>query len=246
MRRDIRSWLSPPDPWKNYNIARELRLSGTGAWFLRGDTLSEWKACGPKCLLWIHGKRQLLPSTSLFAENDGFPLSQRARERACFGMFTLCFLHIEKLTVRCKTHPRLKTDPTSCAVAVYHGSWGEPDTKFADAVMASVAKGDAPNFDMPKNSSMEFLDVASETSPRLENAASPESAISFDDRERGWSSALFPARRKQPVSKSIDGTGNGLGADDLQSHRVLDAHPSTTRRCVDGLFVARSPERRPQ
>jgi hypothetical protein len=99
LRRDIRSWLSPPDPWKNYNIARELRLSGTGAWFLRGDTLSEWKACGPKCLLWIHGKRQLLPSTSLFAENDGFPLSQRARERACFGMFTLCFLHIEKLTV---------------------------------------------------------------------------------------------------------------------------------------------------
>jgi hypothetical protein len=159
---------------------------------------------------------------------------------------SLAARHIEKLTVRCKTHPRLKTDPTSCAVAVYRGSWGEPDTRFADAVMASVAKGDAPNFDMPTNTSMEFLDVASETSPRLENAASPESAIPFDDRERGWSSALFPARGQQPVSKSIDGASNGPGADELQSHRAPDADPSTTRRRVDGLFVARSPERRAQ
>jgi hypothetical protein len=159
---------------------------------------------------------------------------------------SLAARHIEKLTVRCKTHPRLKTDPTSCAVAVYHGSWGEPDTKFADAVMASLAKGDAPNFDMPKNTSMEFLDVASEASPRLENAASPESAMPFDDRERGWSSALFPARGQQPVSPSIDRTSNRPGADESQSHRASDADPSTTRRPIDGLFVARSPERRPQ
>jgi hypothetical protein len=53
----IRSWLAPPDPWKNYNIGRESRHSGTGAWFMNSSTLSEWKESGPSSLLWIHGKR---------------------------------------------------------------------------------------------------------------------------------------------------------------------------------------------
>ena len=74
LQRRIRSWLSPPDPWKNYNIAHRSRHSGTGAWFVQGDTLSEWKASGPSSLLWIHGKRELPPNTYPFAEIDGFPL----------------------------------------------------------------------------------------------------------------------------------------------------------------------------
>jgi hypothetical protein len=37
----------------------------------------------------------------------------------------------------------------SCAIAAYHNSWDRPDNKFADAVLTSVAKGDALNFDMP-------------------------------------------------------------------------------------------------
>jgi hypothetical protein len=62
LRSDIRNWLSPPDPWKNHDIARELRHGETGAWFVNGETLSEWKASGSSSLLWIHGKRRLLPS----------------------------------------------------------------------------------------------------------------------------------------------------------------------------------------
>jgi len=62
LQSDIRSWLSPPDPWKNYNIARELRHSKTGEWFINGSALSEWKASGASSLLWISGKRQLPPS----------------------------------------------------------------------------------------------------------------------------------------------------------------------------------------
>src|SRR5882757_4719748 len=158
---------------------------------------------------------------------------------------SLAARHIEKLAARCRAHPRLKTDPIFCAVAIYRGSWSEPDTEFADAVTASAAKGDAPNFDMPKNTSMEFLDVASETPP-WQDAASPESAVPFDDPERGWSSALFPARGQEPAGTSIDGASNGPGVDELQSHRAPEADPSTTRWRVDGLFVARSPERRPQ
>jgi hypothetical protein len=59
LQQDIFHWLSPPDPWKNHNISRELRYSETGSWFINGNTLSEWKVSGPRTLLWIHGKRKL-------------------------------------------------------------------------------------------------------------------------------------------------------------------------------------------
>jgi hypothetical protein len=65
LQQDIRNWLSPPDPWKNHNSARESRHEGTGMWFVRGSALSEWKASGPSSLLWIHGKRQLLNTRTL-------------------------------------------------------------------------------------------------------------------------------------------------------------------------------------
>jgi len=54
-RREIQKWLSPPDPWKNYNIARESLHQGTATWFTEGDIFAEWKLTGS--LLWIHGKR---------------------------------------------------------------------------------------------------------------------------------------------------------------------------------------------
>jgi hypothetical protein len=41
LQRDIRCWLSPPDPWKNYNVALKLWQSETGAWFINGNILSE-------------------------------------------------------------------------------------------------------------------------------------------------------------------------------------------------------------
>jgi hypothetical protein len=65
LRSDIRTWLSPPDPWKNYNIARKSRHEQTGTWFINGSTLSEWKESGRNSLLWIHGKRQLLLALTL-------------------------------------------------------------------------------------------------------------------------------------------------------------------------------------
>src|SRR6266851_8301597 len=57
LQQDIRTWLSPPDPWKNHNIACGSRHPGTGMWFVQGDAFSEWKSSGPSSLLWIHGKR---------------------------------------------------------------------------------------------------------------------------------------------------------------------------------------------
>ena len=60
----VKNWLSPPDPWKNYNIARH---NDAGGWFVKGDTVSEWKNSRPSSLLWINGKRQL-PSAYIFAQ----------------------------------------------------------------------------------------------------------------------------------------------------------------------------------
>src|SRR6266850_5038439 len=79
---DIRTWLSPPDPWKNYNIARKSRHGETGAWFVKSSTLSGWKESGRSSLLWIHGKRQLHSSTFAFADTDSVPFrSGRWKER---------------------------------------------------------------------------------------------------------------------------------------------------------------------
>ena len=66
LEEDLQNWLAPPDPWKNHNDACALRHTGTGTWFIQGDTFSEWKASGPGFLLWIHGKRKHLSSTCIF------------------------------------------------------------------------------------------------------------------------------------------------------------------------------------
>ena len=55
LQRDVRYWLSPPDPSTNHNFVRKARHSGTAGWFFESNALSEWKARGS--FLWIHGKR---------------------------------------------------------------------------------------------------------------------------------------------------------------------------------------------
>lgn len=67
--RELRRWLSPPDPWKNYNIARETLYEGTGRWFTQSDTFVKWKSSS--LLLWIHGKRLSISiSVHTVAENN--------------------------------------------------------------------------------------------------------------------------------------------------------------------------------
>jgi hypothetical protein len=146
---------------------------------------------------------------------------------------------ITKLVDRCKTHPRLNADPTFCAVAVYRGSWARPDTEFAHAVQASVAKGDAPNFDMSDDTEFNSLDAASEP-PAPHNAISHKPTISVDEQERGWSSALFPAKPKQSDSTSTHNHGNNSSTHDQHSGVQPQQHPSTSNPLMSGLFVPRS------
>ena len=54
----------------NHNLARESRHSGTGTWWIEGDTYAEWKSSGASSLLWIYGKRQYFIPIG-FPETDG-------------------------------------------------------------------------------------------------------------------------------------------------------------------------------
>jgi hypothetical protein len=148
---------------------------------------------------------------------------------------------ITQLVECCKVLPRFTANSTRCAIAAYRGSWDRPDSKFADAVLTSLAKGDAPNFDMPDEIGDRSDDVATEPSlpgRRISRARS----TGFDDQQQGWSSALFPARSKQ-----LDGTSSSNpDADRLQDSGAMNARPMAVPSHDDRLFVRRLPERRPQ
>jgi len=51
----LHTWLSPPDPSTNHNIACRTHHKRTATWFFQGSIFEEWKKTGS--LLWIHGKR---------------------------------------------------------------------------------------------------------------------------------------------------------------------------------------------
>ena len=85
----IRRWLSPPDTWNNHHLAHECRHEATATWFVQGQTFSEWKSSCPSSLLWIHGKRQSLPSCYAFVETYRNYLFQPELGGVSFG--TLIF-----------------------------------------------------------------------------------------------------------------------------------------------------------
>jgi hypothetical protein len=55
LQNDLSTWLSPPDPFINYNTASDARYGGTGVWFTESDEFNNWKKSGS--LLWVYGKR---------------------------------------------------------------------------------------------------------------------------------------------------------------------------------------------
>jgi hypothetical protein len=82
----------------------------------------------------------------------GLPTDSRSVSAVLFAPcpnITLGARRLTQLIQRCKTVS--KPDPTCCAIAAYRGSWHRPDTRFADTVRATVEKGNARNFEMPKD-----------------------------------------------------------------------------------------------
>ena len=63
LRKDLRKWITPPDPSVNYNAASSAHHMGTVEWCTRKYTL-DWMKSGS--LFWIYGKRNISsPSESL-------------------------------------------------------------------------------------------------------------------------------------------------------------------------------------
>ncbi|KAF8463552.1 hypothetical protein DFH94DRAFT_857982 [Russula ochroleuca] len=54
LRQDLANWLSPPDPFINFNTADHARHEGTAVWFTQSSVFKSWKESSS--FLWIHGK----------------------------------------------------------------------------------------------------------------------------------------------------------------------------------------------
>ncbi|MFZ5734913.1 MAG: hypothetical protein BGP08_05570 [Rhizobiales bacterium 64-17] len=154
-------------------------------------------------------------------------------------------VQISKLTGRCKSHPRLKTDPTLCSVAVYRGSWERPDLKFATDVSASVAKGDAPNFDMPRGTSTEIFDTADDP-PSGTRMPVVDITSAFAEQARSWSSALFPPKPKPSKSEPEGSTAARSPSAEPPSLASPAALPLQSNAQDRDLFVRRASSERPR
>jgi len=55
LRNDLVTWLSPPDPFINYNTASDARYGATGVWFIESTAFKNWKET--TTLMWVYGKR---------------------------------------------------------------------------------------------------------------------------------------------------------------------------------------------
>jgi hypothetical protein len=110
LQKDIFGWLSPPDTWKNHHAACKSRHSGTAEWFIHGNTFPEWRTSKvPGSLLWIHGKRLLIPSFCDSTETKimFFGFAAGAGKSVFWYVQYLCF-HLGNLL--CSSAPRsLKT-----------------------------------------------------------------------------------------------------------------------------------------
>jgi hypothetical protein len=104
MQKHLQRWLSPPDPWKNHNIACESHHLGTATWFIQGNTFSEWKASDLGSLLWIHGKRLLNPNSCASVDSDSMSFcsgcgKERSWVRQAFGIRVLKLIEFASSTI---------------------------------------------------------------------------------------------------------------------------------------------------
>lgn len=148
-------------------------------------------------------------------------------------------VQLSKLMGRCKSHPRIKADPTLCSVGVYRGSWERPDVRFATDVSSSVAKGDAPNFDMPRGTNTEIFDTA-EDAPSDTRAPVVDITSAFAERTRSWSSALFPPKSKFSPSEPANGTAARSPTTEPPSPGSPAGLPSQSNPQDRDLFVRRA------
>jgi hypothetical protein len=151
---------------------------------------------------------------------------------------------IARLASRCKAHPQLKTDPTLCSVAVYRGSWERPDMTFAADVVATVTKGDAPNFDMPRGTRLDIFDLVGDHNTDGEPPV-VDITSTLAEQSRGWSSALFPTKSGPPAEQSERTATAAPPAAKPPTSSVPAAFPFKSNPQDHDLFVRRVGTERP-
>jgi hypothetical protein len=169
------------------------------------------------------------------------PRSATAAMFAPCANITLAARQLAGLAERCTA--TATAEPIYCAVAAYHGSWDQRDTWFADAIRASVEKGGVPNVDMPKDSYFDASDTAARTPRPIPNASPHVGPITSNDRESGWSSALFPSGAIHADRSSTDANEAPVTGE-LSTAGAAGATPAGNSRAVETLFVPTSAGRR--
>jgi hypothetical protein len=170
----------------------------------------------------------------------GLPADGQSATEATFAPcpnITVAARQIAQLAERCTRLSRLKADPIYCAIAAYHGSWEQPDVAFADAVKVSVAKGDAPNFDLSEDANLESNDVADDALTADPKAVAPPRGAPPDNDGSAWSSALFPMKQPRAEPASTDLPNHGRSAVEMRSPGRATAVPTTATPPADSLFV---------
>jgi hypothetical protein len=170
------------------------------------------------------------------------PRSVAAAMFAPCSNITIAAREIAQLAERCKTSPHFNGDPIYCAIAAYRGSWERPDNAFAAAVRTSVAKNDAPDFEMPAETSGDAAKVRSARRPAFRDTPMAPPAAP-DDRQRARLSPLFPVKSRPSERSRIDDATSDRPAVEDQKSDIQSARPTPAQPPADSLFVPRSAQR---
>jgi hypothetical protein len=173
----------------------------------------------------------------------GLPSTPRSVTAA---MFTPCSniasatRRIAQLALLCRTSARQKGVPNRCVIAAWHGWWERPDNGFADIVLGTAAKGDAPDFEMPEGTRNDTGEVRSEHPASRKTTPATAPPETLDDDEPARQSPLFPVMAKpsdsSPDERSAsDRTAAGEQKIDAQTLPSTAAPPH-----VGSVFVPRS------
>jgi hypothetical protein len=179
---------------------------------------------------------------------SGLPADGQSASAAMFAPcpnITVAASEIAQLAERCKTLSRFTADPIYCAIAAYHGSWERPDAMFADAVKATVVKGDALNFGLPNDVCFDSNDVAGNALTSAPRRVLTSPGARLDDDDSVSSSALFPMKQPRAVPASSDPPNHGRSAVEVRSLGESAAVPTTTTPPADSLFFPSSTRWRP-
>jgi hypothetical protein len=174
----------------------------------------------------------------------GLSANRRSVTAAMFAPcpnITAAARQITQLAERCRASAG---DPIYCAIATYRGSWDRPDSAFANAVKISVARNDAPDFEMPQQTGIDGADIGSTPHSSFHDIATrPPPAP--DDHEHAWSSSLFPVKSQRLDTWSSNDLATGQPAADAQKFDALGARQIPTPLHANDLFVPRSAQRSP-